>query len=219
MKQLSVIIPALDANALVPAAVARLQAAGVGEVIVSDGGTLPAPEVPPPARLVLGEPGRGHQLAEGAAAASGDWLLFLHADTRLATGWEQAVAAHMATHEDKAAAFRFVLDDPDPAARRLEAIVAWRNRWLALPYGDQGLLISRSLYNEVGGFRPLPIMEDVDIVRRLGRARLRLLEADAITSAVRYRREGYLRRALRNTLCLSLYFIGVPPDRIRRIYA
>ena len=219
MKQLSVIIPALDANELLPAAIARLQAAGVGEVIVSDGGTLPPPDVPPPARLVLGAPGRGRQLVAGAAVASGEWMLFLHADTRLGAGWQQAAEAHMAACEDKAAVFRFTLDDPHPAARRLEAIVAWRSRWLALPYGDQGLLISRALYNEVGGFRPIPIMEDVEIVRRLGRARLRLLEADAITSAVRYRREGYLRRVLRNSLCLSLYFIGVSPDRINRIYA
>lgn len=219
MKQLSVIIPARDANALLPAAVARLADAGVGEVIVSDGGTLPPPDVPSPARLVLGAPGRGRQLVAGAAAASGEWLLFLHADTRLGNGWEKVVEAHMAAHEDKAAVFRFALDDPHPAARRLEAIVAWRSRWLALPYGDQGLLISRALHDRIGGFRPIPIMEDVEIVRRLGRARLRLLDADAITSAVRYRREGYLRRMLRNVVCLSLYFIGVSPDRIRRIYA
>ena len=219
MKQLSVIIPALDANAQLPAAVARLADAGVGQVIVSDGGTVPPPDLPPGVKLVVGAPGRGRQLMAGAGAAAGEWLLFLHADTRLGAGWQQAVEAHMADHRGKAAVFRFALDDPHPAARRLEAIVAWRSKWLALPYGDQGLLVSRALYQQVGGFRPIPIMEDVDIVRRLGRARLRLLDVDAITSAVRYRREGYLRRMLRNAVCLSLYFIGVSPDRIRRIYA
>ena len=89
---------------------------------------------------------------------------------------------------------------------------------LRLPYGDQGLLISASFYPALGGFRPLPLMEDVDLVRRLGRRRLAPIAAQIIASARRYRRDGYFRRPLRNLLCLSLYFVGVPPTRIARLY-
>ncbi|MCW5731727.1 MAG: glycosyl transferase family 2, partial [Alphaproteobacteria bacterium] len=114
--------------------------------------------------------------------------------------------------------FRFRLDDDDPRARRLERMVAWRNRTFGLPYGDQGLLVSRRAYDRIGGFRPLPLFEDVDIVRRLGRASLRRVEADAITSAGKWRRGGYLRRSARNLFCLSLYLLGVKPAAIERIY-
>jgi hypothetical protein len=88
-----------------------------------------------------------------------------------------------------------------------------------LPYGDQGLLISRDLLAAVGGVAPIPLMEDVDLIRRLGRHRLRLLPAAAVTSAARWEREGYIRRSARNLGCLSLWFAGVPPAWIRRFYA
>jgi hypothetical protein len=120
---------------------------------------------------------------------------------------------------DRAFHFRFALDDAAPAARRLERAVAWRCRALALPYGDQGLLIHRDLLAAVGGMRPLPLMEDVDLVRRLGRAKLGALDVAALTSAERWRQGGYLARSARNLLCLSLWFLGVPPHRIARIYA
>src|SRR5439155_10555591 len=119
---------------------------------------------------------------------------------------------------DRAGYFDFALDDPGPAARRLERIVAWRCRALALPYGDQGLLISRSLYDAVGGFARMPLMEDVDLVRRLGRRRLARIGGPCIASPRRYRRGGYWRRPLRNLFCLSLYFAGVSPYRIVRLY-
>ena len=106
----------------------------------------------------------------------------------------------------------------EPGARRIERWAAWRCRALALPYGDQGLLISRAHYGRLGGFHPLPLMEDVDLVRRIDRNDLVPLEADAITSADRYRRDGWWLRPLRNLTCLSLYFAGVPPRTLRRLY-
>jgi hypothetical protein len=146
-------------------------------------------------------------------------VLFLHADTRLARGWDAAVASFIAAPGNRLRAgyFRFRLDDAAPAAPRLERAVAWRCRVLGLPYGDQGLLLSRSLYRDVGGYRALPLMEDVDLVRRIGRHRLTALAADAVTSAVRYR-GGYWRRSLRNAGCLALYGAGVPPRYIARLY-
>jgi hypothetical protein len=124
----------------------------------------------------------------------------------------------MASGDSQAAYFRFALDDPHPAARRIEAVVRWRCASFALPYGDQGLLIARRTYDAVGGYRPLPLMEDVDITRRLGRARLVPLDHPAVSSAQRYRRDGWWVRPLRNLGCLFLYFVGVPPRHLLRLY-
>jgi rSAM/selenodomain-associated transferase 2 len=214
----------LNAAHTLPQALSPLQAAAiVKEVIVVDGGSSDkTAEIARISgmRVISSAQGRGVQLAAGAVAAAGDWLLFLHADCRLASGWEEAASAFVAAPEATtwAGYFDFALDDAAPAARRLERIVAWRCRALALPYGDQGLLISRALYDAVGGFAPVPLMEDVDLVRRLGRARLARIGSRCIVSAGRYRREGYWRRPLRNILCLSLYFAGVPPHLIVRLY-
>ncbi|MBL8673503.1 MAG: glycosyl transferase family 2, partial [Rhodospirillales bacterium] len=100
----------------------------------------------------------------------------------------------------------------------IEGMVAWRGRALGMPYGDQGLLIKRSFYDRVGGYRPLPLMEDVDLVRRIGRRRLVALDVDAVTSAARYERDGWTLRPMRNLLCLSLFLLGVAPARIARLY-
>jgi hypothetical protein len=129
------------------------------------------------------------------------------------------VRDHIALRPDSAGYFRFALDSQDARARRLENLVAWRCRLLALPYGDQALLISRALLRTVGGVRSLPLMEDVDLVRRLGRRRLRELPAAATTSAAKWQRDGWQRRSLRNLLCLTLYFAGVPPRLIARLYS
>jgi len=223
-ERISVVIPTLNAAATLPDTLAALcSAAMLGEVIVADGGSsdeTAARAVAAGARVVVGPRGRGGQLAAGAAATSGNWLLFLHADCRLEPGWERAVDAFLRapTAEARAGYFDLALDDPAPAARRLERLVTWRSRFLALPYGDQGLLIARRLYDAVGGFAPLPLMEDVDLVRRLGRRRLVRIGARCVASARRYRRDGFVRRPLRNLLCLLLYFIGVPPARIVRLY-
>ena len=113
---------------------------------------------------------------------------------------------------------RFLIAKHATQMHSIQAIVSARTRLLALPYGDQGLLISRSFYNELGGYRQIPIMEDVDIIRRIGRHRLAVLPCDAITSASRYRRDGYFGRMARNVLCISLWFIGVAPERIEKVY-
>jgi hypothetical protein len=93
-----------------------------------------------------------------------------------------------------------------------------RCRLLHLPYGDQGLLLPKALYEEIGGFSPLPLMEDVDLVRRLGRGRTVMLRSRAVTSAERFRRDGYLRRSARNLLCIALYALRVPTPVIGRLY-
>ncbi len=227
--ELSIVIPALNAAGSLAATLAALSAEiGTGgvpggvEVIVVDGGSgdgTAGIARQAGVRVVTAARGRGVQLAAGAKVASGRWLLFLHADTRLAPGWAQAVHRFMAgPNHDRAAVFRFALDDDAPAARRVEILVRWRCRLLALPYGDQGLLIARGFFDAIGGFRPLPLYEDVDIVRRIGRARLTMLEHRAVTSAERYRRSGYVLRPARNLFCLTLYYLGVPSTVLQRLY-
>lgn len=234
MLRLTIVIPTFNANAHLPGALKALAApsqsvAATGadaipvEIIVADGGSTDGTAelaAAGGARLIKAPRGRGAQLEAGAHAASGDWLLFLHADTRLGDGWRAAVTAFAAdpANAKRAAYFGFALDDRKPAARRLERMVAWRCRAFALPYGDQGLLIARDFYEELGRYRDWPLMEDVDFVRRIGRARLAALPIAAVTSAQRYRRSGYLAQSLRNLVLLSLFFLRVPPRALARLY-
>jgi len=224
---LSVVIPTLDAAASLPATLATMELARaqglLREIVVADGGSADATAAiaeAAGATVLRGPRGRGQQLAAGAAAASGEWICFLHADTKLEPRWCEAVQRFIASpeNEERAGYFAFRLDDASAPARRLERLVAWRSRVLGLPYGDQGLVISRRFYASLGGYLALPLMEDVALVRRIGKRRLVLLDATAVTSSARYRRDGYLRRSLRNLFCLSLYFLGMPPRMIGRLY-
>jgi rSAM/selenodomain-associated transferase 2 len=222
---ISVVIPTFNAAKTLPATFLSIFDAAidgiVGEAIVCDGGSEDATRKiaeEAGADVIQCERGRGQQLRAGAEKARKPWLLFLHADTALEQGWTEEARAFMRKGEDAAAAFRFRLADSGLQPRMLEAAVALRCKLFSLPYGDQGLLISRALYDAVGGFAAIPLMEDVDLVRRLGRARIAMLNAAAITSAERYRRDGYFRRSFNNLSCLMAYYRGVPPERLFERY-
>ena len=224
---ISVIIPCLNAEKDLKHtldALASAERAGfTPEIIIADGGSTDATREiagAAGARVVICPPGRGTQLSAGAKAAKGDWFLFLHADTILDPGWETGVIVFTSNdrNRERGAVFTFALDDDSRAARRLENIVRWRNRWLGLPYGDQGLLVHKRFYRQLGGHREIPLMEDVDLIRRIGMSRLALFDIRAITSAERYVKSGYVRRVLRNLFCLTLFFLRVSPRLIARIY-
>jgi len=223
---LSIIIASLNAAGTIGRTLACLSEAATAmsiETIIADGGSSDSTAAiaeQAGATIVTTAKGRGRQLAAGAKAARGRWLLFLHADTVLEPYWAATVATFMSVRSNqlRAGHFKLALNDPTRAARRIERLANWRARTLGLPYGDQGLLVSRTLYDSVGGFSDLPLMEDVEMVRRIGKERLVELPATATTSAARYQRDGYVLRPLRNLALLSLYVLGVPPRHLAKLY-
>jgi len=223
--RLDVVIPTLNAAASLGRTIAALATpAGLSLTItVCDGGSsdgTPSIARQAGARVLTAPAGRGRQLAAGADAGEAPWLLFLHADSRPGAGWGETVRRFAAgtDREDRAAYFRLRFDSADRRARRIERLVDWRCRTFGLPYGDQGLVMARTFYRRLGGYSAAPLMEDVELVRRIGRRRLVPLDADMITSARRYERDGWVLRPLRNLSCLGLYFAGVPPHVVRRLY-
>ena len=219
---LSVVIPTLNAETALADTIQSVQDFSP-EIVVVDGGSTDDTMVIAEkfgAKIFASEKGRGRQLRAGGEAATGDWLLFLDADTRLTEGWGGEAFAFMTDPDntERAAVFACWLDDPAPQARRVERLVAWRTRSLGLPFGDQGLLISRVFYDSLGGFRDMPLMEDIEIVRRIGRRRLDILQSFAVTSADKYQRGGWWARPFRNVCCQILYFLGMPPSVLVRLY-
>ncbi|MEO1293013.1 MAG: TIGR04283 family arsenosugar biosynthesis glycosyltransferase [Pseudomonadota bacterium] len=221
---LSVIIPTLNAADRMADTLAPLVSGAseglVRELVVSDGGSSDdIAEIAEGvgAQFVSGAASRGGQLRRGAEVARGDWLLFLHADTVLPPGWREAVQRHIES-DARAAVFRLRFDHGGMPATWVAGWANWRTRLFALPYGDQALLISRRHYDRVGGFGDLPIMEDVDLARRIGRRHLVLLPETVTTSAEKYQRDGWMRRGAKNWRCLLMYAAGVPPERIVEKY-
>jgi rSAM/selenodomain-associated transferase 2 len=164
--------------------------------------------------------GRAVQMNAGAAFARGDWLLFLHADTWLPAGWTETIAAAGADRRVVAGCFRFALDSPSLFARLIELGVRLRVLLFGLPYGDQAIFVRRDVFESMGGYAQLEIMEDVDLIVRLRRrGRLVRSRKRATTSARRWERDGWIARTARHLALITLYFCGVPPARLIRLDA
>lgn len=169
--------------------------------------------------MVSTQRGRGRQLTAGVAASSGDWLLVVHADARLPAAALGAAQAAMARPDVQAAAWPLAIDGTGVWLRVVECGAAVRWRLTGLAYGDQGLLVRRSLYDVVGGYPESRIMEDVVLIRRIARlARVERLPTPILADARRWRREGRLRGTLRNAALITLFLAGVAPDRLARWY-
>lgn len=216
--QVSVIIPALDEEALIGETVRRVRAAGPAEVIVVDGGSGDATVAIAEregARILRTEKGRARQQNAGAAMASGDALLFLHADTQLP---ERALARVQEVLSDEAVAlgaFRLGFDRNDWGMRFLVFGADLRMRLFRLPYGDQALFLRRETFMRLAGFRDVPAMEDLCLVRRAKRlGRVVVVPERVRTSPRAYDRHGLLRNMLWNWRAASLFALGVGPERL-----
>jgi rSAM/selenodomain-associated transferase 2 len=221
---LSVVIPVRNEARGLPPLLADLAAAPrlVRQVLVVDGGSSDATALV--ARLggahVLTSPaGRGEQLRRGLEVCDGRWLLLLHGDVRLPAGWPVLLERAIGGDEGRAWAFHLAIEGRDPALRLVEQAVSLRSRWRGLPYGDQGLLISRSLHDRVGGLRPLPLMEDLEFALRLRRhGRPGLLPAALRVSDRRWRRLGVWQTVLANARLRRDWRRGVAPAELARRY-
>ncbi|MCY4056178.1 MAG: TIGR04283 family arsenosugar biosynthesis glycosyltransferase [Cyanobacteria bacterium MAG CAR4_bin_6] len=220
---LSWIVPARQEAGMLALLLADLQNGLVGEdeLIVVDGESRDATGTVARlhgARVVSAPPSRGGQLRHGVSQARGQRLVFIHADSRLAGGAELSRRLRRLP-SGQARCFRLKVDDPHPCFRVLERLVALRTTLLGLPYGDQGLVLDRRLYEACGGFRDLPLMEDVDLVLRLRQwGGVRQLPYSIRTSARRWRRHGLLRTSLRNMILMLRWLLGEKSETLKRDY-
>ena len=222
----SIIIPVLHEEAAIGGALGRIRGLAGGdeaEIIVVDGdpagGTLGAISDGAVTTL-LSERGRGKQLNRGAEAATGEVLLFLHADTVLPPEALGQIERLLRDGAIAGGAFDLAIDSPRPVFRLIERVASLRSRLTRIPYGDQAIFLRRDCFRTLGGFREIPLMEDVDLMRRLRKSgrRIAILTACVVTSARRWEKEGALYTTLRNWLLVSLFLLGVDAGRLARWY-
>jgi len=219
---ISVIVPALDEAAQIAAALASARAPGVREVVVVDGGSTDDTTAIAAAcgARVLGAPrGRALQMNAGAAAAHGTVLLFLHADTRLPVGFDAAVIAALADPTVVGGRFDLRLAPGSAWLHLTGTLINLRSRLSRIATGDQALFVRRAVFDAMGGFEPIPLMEDLAFTRALKRlGRIACLRLQVETSSRRWQQDGPLRTVLLMWWLRFLYFCGVSPDRLRRRY-
>jgi rSAM/selenodomain-associated transferase 2 len=220
--QISIIIPTLNEAENITAAIATTQPSSNTEIIVVDGGsqddTVPIAQSLG-VKVISSSPSRAVQMNTGAAVASGEILLFLHADTRLPIGFDEMIATALQQPKVVAGAFALRIDGALAGLRWVETGVNWRSRWLQMPYGDQAIFITKSVFQKNGGFPELAIMEDFELIRCLKRiGRITILPVPVITSARRWIQKGVWKTTLINQIVIIAYLLGVQPERIRQWY-
>jgi rSAM/selenodomain-associated transferase 2 len=218
-----VVVPTLNEARYLPGLLEDLQQLTITyQLVVADGGSTDetiAVADSAGASVVLAPQGRGSQMNAGARVVSGNWLCFLHADVRLSPGVLQSLERTVGDASASAAVWRLAIDSPGLWYRTFELGALLRDRLGGLPYGDQGLLVRRELFEEVGGFPDIPVLEDVVMVRALRRATsLRRLPAAVRVSSRRWQREGPCRTWLRNTALVTAFLVGISPRRLARWY-
>lgn len=218
----SVIIPTLNEEATIGETLRRARQDGVGEIIVADGGSTDQTRAVAQefADTVLSAPrGRAAQMNAGAKRARGDMLLFLHADTLVPAGFAEAVTAACQTPAIVGGRFDVDLTPSTPLLRLTAALINWRSRISRIATGDQAIFIRRDVFERLGGYATIPLMEDVDLSRRLKRAgRVACLRQRVTTSARRWQANGVIRTILLMWTLRALYWLGVPPARLRQLY-
>ena len=222
---ITVVIPVLNDTAALASLLPALSVDPGLEIIVVDGSDARDPamdvlrERHSGVRWMRSAPGRGVQMNRGARHARGRWLVFLHADTRLGVSWMDVLRRLDEQPRIVGGSFRFALDSPARWARWIERGVRIRVRLFDMAYGDQALFVRRTVFEELGGYRELPLMEDVDFIRRLRRhGQLEHADVPAITSARRWEQDGWFRRSLDNVFLVALFLFGYSPERLARRY-
>jgi rSAM/selenodomain-associated transferase 2 len=221
--QLGIVVPTLNEEQYLATLLESVRSLSIStDVVVADGGSGDETGTVAErmgARVIRCEPGRARQMNAGAEAALGDWLCFLHADVQLPAAARDDLVRTVTADADDAAVWRLAIDAKGTWFRVLEFGARLRDRLGGLPYGDQGLLVRRRVFEDVGGFPDIPLMEDVAMVRILRRrGRLLRLSSSVVVSARRWQREGALRGWLRNVCLMSAYLLGVDPYRLARWY-
>jgi rSAM/selenodomain-associated transferase 2/rSAM/selenodomain-associated transferase 1 len=221
-KLISVIIPTLNEAEVIEPTIFNLKKNPHTEIIVVDGGSRDQTvdlARSMGARVLTSAPSKAAQMNFGAAQASGDVLLFLHADTSLPQGFKNSVLAAVARQDICAGAFSLGIASQARGLRFIERVANWRSRFFQMPYGDQALFVTRKLFHEIGGYPDYPIMEDFEIVRRLKKkGKIAILPESVQTSPRRWLNLGILKTWLLNQLIVVAYFLGISPQRLSRWY-
>ena len=222
MKKLSIIIPALNEAATIARTLSHLEGVDNLEVIVVDGGSADetaALAASQGAKVIQTSPGKASQMNSGATAATGEVLVFLHADTLLPEDFNHQIVSALNQKDVVAGAFRLAIDSSAAGIHFIERMADLRSRYLQLPYGDQALFMKKSIFKAIGGFADLPIMEDFILVRRLKRKGKILILPDAvITSPRRWLHFGILKTWLINQMIIFAFYLGISPERLARWY-
>jgi rSAM/selenodomain-associated transferase 2 len=218
---ISIIIPTLNEESNIKAVINSIQSHNI-EIIVVDGGSedktlLIAKSLD--VKVVVSSPGRANQMNTGAMVASGEILLFLHADTRLPIRFDEMVRRTLAKPGIVAGAFALQIDAPDWGLRLVEFGVKWRSHLWQMPYGDQAIFLTKDVFQKVGNFPQIPIMEDFELMSKLkSLGKIYLLPTPVITSPRRWLKQGILQTTILNQIIVIAYLLGVSPNRICNWY-
>ncbi len=219
-RRVSVIIPVRNEERTIAAVLDALRTEAVDEVIVVDGASEDRTvdiARSHGVRVIGSTPGRGRQMNAGAGVATGDLLVFLHADTMPPRGFVRSIQHVLAQPGTSAGAFRLRINATGASFRLIERFVQWRSRVRQTPYGDQAMFLTKDTFDRVGGFPDWSLMEDVDLVARLRRlGQIRIAPYFVNTSARRWLERGVWRTALINQLCLAAFRMRIPTEWIAR---
>jgi rSAM/selenodomain-associated transferase 2 len=219
--KISVIIPTLNEEKTLFQTLEKVREGFDTEFIIADGGSTDQTELIAgiPHFMKCGNIGRAAQMNAGAAAASGEILLFLHADTELPDNWDFLIRSALKNQQVALGAFRFEVKERLRGIGWVERGTNIRSKFFRMPYGDQGLFLRREMFEKIGGFAEQPILEDVELVKAARKfGKIITLAEPAITSGRRWQQLGVLRTTVRNQLILLGAALGVSPQRLRMVY-